>query len=149
VCLTHCKRGCSPHPLSSLLALTLSSPPTSPLSLFPSPLSPCAHGQPLFLFSLSVSLSLSLSLSPSLSLFLCLYYPLNSPPHVMSKLYYSIPSCGWSLRGKGCLSMGPLRHPLPHITDYTSIKHIPSLFIFVKHNRRYCLCAVSSKNTFN
>ena len=35
-----------------------------------------------------------------------------------------------SLRGKGCLSMGPLRHPSP-IPDYTFIEHIPPFLIFL------------------
>ena len=35
----------------------------------------CGHGQPLLLYSLP------------LSAFLCLYYPLNSPPHALNKLY--------------------------------------------------------------
>jgi hypothetical protein len=39
----------------------------------------------------------------------------------------------WSLRGKGCLSMGPQRHPSPTL-DCSSTKHIPSLFIFIEHN---------------
>ena len=54
------------------------------------------------------------SSSLSLSAFLCLY-PLNSLPHALDKPYfYTTPSCGWSLIGKGCHSMGPQRHPFPH-----------------------------------
>ena len=44
-------------------------------ALPPSPLSPHVHGQPLLLYSLP------------LSAFLCLYYPLNSLPHALNKLY--------------------------------------------------------------
>jgi hypothetical protein len=36
---------------------------------------------------------------------------LTPPPHALNKLY-SIPLCGWSLRGKGCLGMGT---PIGHI----------------------------------
>ena len=72
----------------------------APLSPFPVPLSPHGHGQPPLLYSLL------------LSAFLCLYYSLNSPPHALSRLFYTVPSCGWSLRGKGCLGMVPLRYPL-------------------------------------
>jgi hypothetical protein len=33
----------------------------------------------------------------------------------------SIPSCGWSLREKGRLGMGPLRHiPFPHTSPHLS-----------------------------
>jgi hypothetical protein len=89
VCLTNYKKGCLPPP------------PLPLLSPFPHPpLCPGAHDWSLLLFSLSLSLLLPLPphphphphpppppspspspLSPSpLSVFLCLYYPLNSPP---------------------------------------------------------------------
>ena len=66
-----------------------------PLGLFPfpfpfyslPPILPCVHGQSLFLYSLP------------LSAFLCFYYPLNSPPHTLNKLYSLL----------YCLQ----RHPLP------------------------------------
>ena len=83
--LPHYKRGCLPPPLSLLLSCSL--------ALFPSPSLP---------YSLS---SLSMASTSLLSPSLCLYYPVDSPPHALNKL--------WSLRGKGCLGMGPLRHPLP------------------------------------
>ena len=43
-------------------------------------------------------------------------------------------SYGWYLRGEGCLSMGPLRYPLPlhHTVILHSTKHI---IVFTKHTR--------------
>jgi hypothetical protein len=79
-CLIHYKRGCLAPPLLLLLC------PLAPyqLSKFLSPL-------PIHV--------LMASLYSSLSAFLCLYYPLNSPPHALNKLY-TIPPCGLSLRGE-------------------------------------------------
>ena len=74
--LTHYKRGCLPPPRS-----LASCPLASPLSPFPSPLSPHGHGLPLLLYSLP------------LSAFLCLYYPLNSLPHALNKLYSILYRC--------------------------------------------------------
>jgi hypothetical protein len=71
VCLTQYKRSCLSPALSLLLSLHPLVP--FPLSLFPP--SSRAHGQPLLFYSLF------------LSAFLCLYYPLNSPPHALNKLY--------------------------------------------------------------
>jgi len=101
VYLTHYKRGCLSPPLSrsSLLALTLSP--------FPSFLCPCAHGGPLLLYSLSLSLSA----------FPCLYYPLDSPPQALNKLY-SI--------------LYPEATPSP-IPGYTSIEHTSLSLSFYKH----------------
>ena len=50
-------------------------PSWSPSLPIPFPLSPRGHGQPLLLYSLL------------LSAFLCLCYPLNSPPRALNKLY--------------------------------------------------------------
>jgi hypothetical protein len=86
--------------------------PLSSHSLFPS-LSFCSWPP-------STSVSVCLSLPPP---FLCLYFSINSTPHALNKLY-SILYHGWSLRGKGCLSMGPQRHPFPpHL-----IAHPPNIF---------------------
>ena len=65
--LAYYKGGCSPPPLS-LSSLTLSFSLVPYCALLPSPLSPCDHGWPLLLYSLT------------LSAFLCLYSPLNSLP---------------------------------------------------------------------
>jgi hypothetical protein len=66
------------------------------------PLSPRGHRGSLLLYS------------PHLSAFLCLYYPLNSPPHAPNKLYSILYCVAGPSGGRGCLSMGPLRHPLPN-----------------------------------
>ena len=84
---------------SCLLAPTLSSCPLPHLSPFPSP---------------PLSMASALSFAP----FLCLYYPIKSPPHVLNKLFYTIPSHGWSLRGERCLSMGLLRYHLPDTSPH-------------------------------
>jgi hypothetical protein len=81
----------------------------------------------------SLSLSLPLSLSLSLSLFLSLYYPLNSPPYALNKVY-SILYCVASLSGGRDASAWacrgtPFSHTLPHLhqiypfSPYLSIKH--------------------------
>jgi hypothetical protein len=77
--LAHYKRGClTPPPSLTLLPLlSLSFAPCSPSIpiLFPPPRT---HGCSLLLYSLP------------LSSFLCLYYPLNSPPHALNKLYTTL-----------------------------------------------------------
>jgi len=106
---------------SSLIELIhLGFVPSLPL---PTPFSSCGHGWPLLLyFSLSLLSSLSLSsytdpTTPSASL---------SVPWINSILY--VWSYGWSLRGKGCLSMGLLRHPLsPHLHR----TYAPPLYPFI------------------
>jgi hypothetical protein len=108
--LTYYKRGSFPPPRS----LAPSSRP------FPPP--------PLSKYSWLASSPLLLGFS-TLSAFLHLYYPLDSPPHALNKLC-SIPSCGWSLRGRD-VSAWPaeaLPSPTPH---HTSIEHIPPFFIFL------------------
>ena len=108
--LTLYKRGCSPPPLSLALAfLPLFCP------LVPSPLS---------LQVLMASLYFS-----TLSAFLCLYYPLDSLPHVLNKLY-SILYTWLSLRGT-CFSIGSPRHPLPPYLDIMPPNISPHLFIFL------------------
>jgi hypothetical protein len=84
--------------------------PLPPPSPFPSPL------------SLHVLMAGLYSSSPLLlPTFLCLDYPLNSPPNALNKLC-TILSCDWSLWGKGT--------PFP--PHHTSIEHNPpSLFIFL------------------
>ena len=115
--LTHYKRGCLPPPPSLDLLLSSFSLPFLGSSLPPSPisfsLSPCVHGQPLLLYSLP------------LSAFLCLYYPLNSPPHALNKLY-SILYChvAGPSGGKTCLDMGLLRH-------------LPSSYLITPPHRTY------------
>jgi len=66
----------------------------------------------------------------SLSLFLCPTNPLTPVPMpwINSILYYTI--CGWSLRRKGCLSMGPLRHCL-----YPDLHRTYPTPIFYKYNK--------------
>ena len=118
VCLTHYKRGCSP-----LLSLLLSSPlALAPLPSIPSlpillPLSPCAHGWPLLLYS------------PSLSAILSLYYPLNSPSHASNKLH-SVLCCPVAVTSGGtCMDLQ--KHPLPpHHTAPPSDTYLASL-IFI------------------
>ena len=103
LCLIHSKRGCLPPPLSS------SSSSCSCLPLCP--LTPSLPCPPLRLHLLMAGLYSSYLLS--LSAFLCLYYPLNSPPHALNRLFYTVPLCDWFLRGKACLSMSPQRQLLP------------------------------------
>ena len=86
--LVNYKRGCLTPPPSLTLA-SLSCPLASPLSEFPSPLSPRGHGLPLLIYSLQ------------LSAFLCLYYPLSSP-----SLTSGLP---WKKGGTVSL-ITPLRH---------------------------------------
>jgi hypothetical protein len=74
------KGGCLPPPLL-LLVLFLTSYPLAPSLPIPLPLSPCGHGWPPLLYSLL------------LSAFLCLCYPLNSPPHSPNNLYSMLYSC--------------------------------------------------------
>lgn len=120
VCLSHCKRGCSYPALSCLLAPALSFSPFPLSPHFPTPsLSTCSWPASLY----SSTLSLPLYLSPSTP-------PLSAPPtpmgsfspHALNKLY-TIPSWGWSLSRKICLSMGSRRHLLPLylITDPQNI----------------------------
>ena len=96
---------------------------------FFSPFSP--HSLPLSLHVLMASLYSSTSLS--FSAFLCLYYPLNSLPHALNKLYSILYHCvagpsggkdasAWACRGTPC------PHTSPHLQE-----HNPSLF-FYKHN---------------
>ena len=70
--LVYYKTGCLPPPLTLLLLLSCLLAPCSPSLPIPFP-----H---LSTWSWPASTSL---LSP----FLCLYYPLNSPPHTLNKLY--------------------------------------------------------------
>ena len=117
--LAQFKRGCLAPPFSYPLASLL--PLVSPFSHSFFPLSPCGHSWPLLFYS------------PLLSAFLSLYYPPNSPLHALNKLFYTIPSCGWSLRGKGCLSMGPQRHLLPlspHTSPHLHRPYSSSLYLF-------------------
>jgi hypothetical protein len=91
VCLTHYKRSCWTPPCSLALLLSYPLPPHS--------LSPSLHGWPLLLLSLSAFFLTPLPI-----------------PGINSILDYTIL---WLVpqRGKGCLSMGPQRHPLAlHLT---------------------------------
>jgi hypothetical protein len=51
-------------------------------------------------------------------------------PWIKSVLYYTV-LCGWSLRGQGCPSMDPCRHPFPHtwLHIHQSYSFSPYLFI--------------------
>ena len=90
--LAQYKRGC----LASPLSLTLLFSCLLPLSL----LSLCGHGWPCLLYSLL------------LSAFLCLCYPLNSPPYALNKSYSIIYQCVCVVsQEEWCLGM--LRHHLP------------------------------------
>jgi hypothetical protein len=42
--------------------------------------------------------------------------------------------CGWSLREKGCLSMGPQRHTFPHTWLHIHQTYSFSPYLFIKHN---------------
>jgi hypothetical protein len=120
VCLTQ-------SPLLSLASLLWLCPLSSSPSLLILP-SPHAHGQPLLLYSLSLPLSLFLSLLPSQLPSL----PLPMP-WINSILFYTILSCGRSL-GKGWLSVGPQRHPLPpHLTAHPPNIFLLSPCLFIKH----------------
>ena len=89
VCLTHCKRGCLPPPFSLLLSCSLTLFTLFPLHPFPSPLSPCDHGWSLLLFySSTLSLLFSYLLFSSPPPPLC--FSLNSPPHTLNWLYYTL-----------------------------------------------------------
>jgi flagellar biosynthesis/type III secretory pathway protein FliH len=72
-CLTNKKNNAllTSYALASLMPLD----PSLPISSPPPTLSPRGHGQPPLLYYLL------------LSAFLCLRYPLNSPPHALNKLY--------------------------------------------------------------
>jgi len=84
----------------------------------------------LFLYS-STPLVLYSSIT-SLSAFLCLYYPLKSPPHALNKLYsiLYLPEAGPS--GKGMAKHGPTEIPHSPTPYSTYSKHIPSLLYFYK-----------------
>ena len=87
LCLTHYKGGCSaPHPFSLALAYLRSALSSHPFS----PLSP--HSPPHSLSKSSWPASTSVLSPPSPSPFLCLYYPLNSPPMpwINFILYYGV-----------------------------------------------------------
>lgn len=135
--LAFCLSSAPQLPVNSQVGLTHCLPLSPSLFLscylvLPFPISPCAHGQPLLLYSLS--------LFPSA--FLCLYYPFSFPPRALNNLCSILYlSYGWYLRGKGCLSMGLQRHPLPALPPpvpyCTSSRHIPGFFFFsIKHNTR-------------
>ena len=81
------KRDCLPPPLSLSLLFLL--PTCFSLALLDSSFSPSLP--PLSMCSWPWPTSTSL---PLLSAFLCLYYPLNSSPHALNKLFYTILSCG-------------------------------------------------------
>lgn len=88
---------------------------------------------------------------PSLHVFLAgLPSPLRSAPllsapllsNALNKLYSLLyPSCGSYLRGKGCFSMGPQRHPIPpyHTQLYQTY---PQLFYFF-HKTQHSLLKMS------
>jgi hypothetical protein len=101
--LAHHKRGCLPPPLLLLLLSLPSWLFTPPLSPLLSPLSPCGHGWSLLLCSLP------------LSAFLCLFYPLNSSPHALNKLYFILyrPVTGPS-EEKDALAWVHWDTPFPH-----------------------------------
>jgi hypothetical protein len=117
--LTHYKRACLPPPLS--LFLSCFCLPTPALSSCPSP--PPHHMLMAGLYSSTVLLSFSA--------FLCFYYPLNFPPQTLSKLYFILYHCVAGPSGKGCLSMGPPRHPLPHTSAHLHITYPPSIYLFI------------------
>ena len=91
------------HPLLALLLLSLSASwPSWPF--LPCSLSPHGHSWPLH--------------SLPLSAFLCFHYLPKLPSHALNKLYSILCRCVAGPLGKGCLGMGPLRHPYPHTTVY-------------------------------
>ena len=99
VCLTHNKRCCLPP---SLLPSCCSSVLLGPYPF--SSHSRCSWPASAPLLSLSSVTSVSSTLSTTLPI-----------PWINSILYYPVLSCGWSLRGKGWLSVGPWGVPFPHI----------------------------------
>ena len=119
--LTHYKRGCLPPPPSLDLLLSSfslpflgSSLPPSPLSF---PLSPRVHGQPLLLYSLP------------LSAFLCLYYPLNSPPYAPNKLYSILYRPVADPSEEAIPWHGPVETSPFLIPHHTPIEHTSFLFL--------------------
>ena len=106
--LTHYKRGCLP--LLTLL-FSCSCSYSLSLSLHPLlPLFPGAHGCP--------PLSLSVSLS------------LNSYPNALNKLFCTIQSCGWNLRGGRDASAWAHRGiPFPHTIPHLHQTHLWSFFL--------------------
>ena len=108
--LAHYKRGCLPPPPSlTLLPLTFLLP-LSPHSLLPS------------LYVVMAGLYFST---------FSLYYPLNSPPHALNKLYSILYHLWLIPLGEGMPWYGPAEAPPSPIPGHTSIEHIPLLFIFV------------------
>jgi hypothetical protein len=53
----------------------------------------------------------------------CLYYPLDSPPHALH--------CVAGPLGKGCLSMGSKRHPLPPYLITPPQTYSLSFYLFI------------------
>jgi hypothetical protein len=119
--LTHYKRGCLPPPLSLWLLLL-----SCPLGLFPflylPSLSTCSgHGRPLLFYSFP------------LSEILCLYYPPNSPPHPLNKLYSILyhPVAG-ALGGRDAWAWADWDISFPHASPHIHRTYSPfSLNLFV------------------
>jgi hypothetical protein len=112
VCLTHYKRGCLPPPLwlvPLLFLLQLSSHPPPPT---------CSWLASTSLFSHSTCL--------------CLYYPLDSLPHALNKLYSILccPVAGPS-GGKDTSAWAHQGTPLPPYLTTHHHRTIPPLFIFL------------------
>ena len=121
VCLTHYKRGCLPPPPSCSLASLLSLCPLSPSPSLPiHPTTTTCHGSSLFSSTLSLCFSLSL-------------LPLNSPPHALNKLFYTILSVVWlcGSGGKDTSAWASRGTPLPpHLTTPPPNIFLPSLSFY-------------------
>ena len=82
---------------------------------------------------------------PGFSLLICLCVSLssfpNSSPHALNKFYSILYLLyGLSLRGKGCLSMGPQRYPLPHHHTVLLPNISLKLFLFYKTQHETQIC---------
>jgi hypothetical protein len=116
--LDHYKRASFPLPSLPYPCLSLASCPLVPSLPIPVP--------PLSTWSWLANTSL---LSLSFCLSFCLYYPLNSPPHALNKLYSILYVMCLVPQVGGMPWHGPAEAPPSPTPHHTPIEHILSLFI--------------------